>query len=233
MSRGAALQISVEWIGTEREPVVIIDNYVDDAERLRFDAKKCAFQAIGEYYPGPRAAAPPHYLAETFDTLHAAMREFFGFNFGGEILRSYFSIATTPPAQLTLPQRIPHTDAYDDDQIAVLHFLGHADLGGTAFFRHRATGFETVNASRVEAYHAALAEEFEQQGEPAPAYIGADSPLFERIHLCENRFNRALIYRGKLLHCAALDDTRHLPDDLETGRLTIATFVKPHVKGTS
>lgn len=220
-------KILAEWVGSEREPIVTIDEFAKDADALRQAATSANFAPIGEYYPGVRAPMPSFYLEMVDDTLRSILSEFFGYRAGGEILRSYYSIATTPPEQLSLPQRIPHTDAYDDHQIAMLHFLGHKDFGGTAFFRHRSTGFETVNAQRVEKFHESLSADFEQLGTPEPAYIGADSPLFERTHVCEHRFNRAIIYRGKMLHCAALANADELPDSVEYGRLTAATFVRP------
>lgn len=220
-------EISVEWIGTEREPVVTIDEFVRDADALREAASGASFAPIGEYYPGVRAPVPPLYLDMIGDTLRGVLREFFDYREHGDVLRSYYSIATTAPEQLSLPQRIPHTDAYDDHQIAVVHFLNHRNLGGTAFFRHRSTGFETVNAQRVGKYREALSTEFDRHGEPEPGYIGQESPLFERTHLCEHRFNRAIVYRGKLLHCAALANGIDLPDSIENGRLTVATFIQP------
>lgn len=219
--------ISVEWIGTEREPVVTIDGFARDADALRRTASSASFAPIGEYYPGVRAPVPSLYLDMISGTLRAILREFFDYRGNGDILRSYYSIATTAPRRLSLPQRIPHTDAYDDHQLAVVHFLNHRDLGGTAFYRHRSTGFETVNAQRVEKYHNALSTEFDRYGEPEPGYIGQESPLFERTHLCGHSFNRAVVYRGKLLHCAALATTVDLPDNVEEGRLTVATFIQP------
>lgn len=229
MSTAHDPEIQVEWIGSEREPVVTVDAFAANAETLRQAATGAKFTPIGEYYPGGRAAVPPPYLAMINDVLPNILTEFFGYRDGGEIVRSYYSMATTAPEQLSLPQRIPHTDAYDDDQVAVLQFLGHQDLGGTAFFRHRSTGFETVNAQRVEKFHESLAADFGRLGEPKPAYIGSDSPLFECTHVCPPRFNRALVYRGKLLHCAALANTGALPDSIEQGRLTVATFVRPRL----
>src|SRR3546814_537170 len=111
---------------------------------------------MGDYYPGKRALAPHDYFEEIAPTLREVLREFFDYRDGGELIRSYYSITSTPGDRLALAQRIPHTDAHDDHQIAILHFLGARNLGGTAFFRHRATGFESVNASRTNAYHAAL-----------------------------------------------------------------------------
>lgn len=220
-------EILVDWIGTEREPIVTVDGFANDPDMLRREASLANFAPIGEYYPGERAPVPPLYLDMIGDTLRDVLGEFFGYRGGGEILRSYYSIATSAPHQLSLPQRIPHTDAYDDHQIAVLHFLNREDLGGTAFFRHRSTGFETVNAQRVEQFHASLSEDFARLGEPEPAYIGDDSPLFERTHVCSYRFNRAIIYRGKLLHCADLANMPNLPGSIQQGRLTAATFVRP------
>jgi hypothetical protein len=220
-------EITLEWVGSEREPVVIVDGFVRDAAALRRKAAAADFDVVGDYYPGERAPAPECYLEAIAPLLREVLREFFDYRDGGEIIRSYFSIASTPGAKLTLAQRIPHTDAYDDHQIAILHYLADSDLGGTGFFRHLTTGFESVNASRKEPYHTALKQDFARHGEPAPAYIGECSPIFERIHLCEHRFNRALVYRGKLLHCAALDTVQSLPASMEEGRLTVATFVAP------
>lgn len=217
----------LEWVGSEREPVVVIDGFAPDAAALRQAAYAADFGMVGDYYPGERASAPPGYFQEIGSTLNEVLHEFFAYRGGGELIRSYYSVASTPPQQLALAQRIPHTDAYDDHQIAILHYLAEDDLGGTAFFRHRTTGYESVNASRMDAYLAALRRDFERLGEPAPAYIGDDNPIFERIHLCEHRPNRALIYRGKLLHCAALDKVPALPTSIERGRLTIASFIAP------
>ena len=38
-------------------------------------------------------------------------------------------------------------------------------------------------------------------------------------------FNRALIYRSSLLHCADLPNQAGLPVDVRTGRLTVASFL--------
>src|SRR3546814_17752798 len=69
-----------------------------------------------------------------------------------------------------------------------------SDLG-TAFFRHRATGFETVNEERRAAYAAALDAEL-ATAPPPPGYIAGDTDAFERIHAAEARYNRALLYRS-------------------------------------
>jgi Family of unknown function (DUF6445) len=218
-------QISVDWIGSEREPVITIDNFAPNPAALLEAAKQSVFEEIGEYYPGVRAKVPQHYIDSVWDTLRSVLREFFKYKSDPQILRSYFSLATLPPHQLSLAQRIPHVDTYADTQIAILHYLCHNDLGGTAFYRQRSTGFETVSEERVETFHRALSADLIKHGEPDAKYIGDESPLFERIQIYEPKYNRALIYRGKALHCAALDTITHLPNDIENGRLTIASFL--------
>lgn len=219
-------KIRVEWVGAEREPVVIADDFVADVDGIATQAKRCPLQDTGDYYPGRRALVDAAYLTAIGPTMASVLREFFGARRGVEALRAYYSLATTSPAQLAVSQRIPHVDAYDPQQIALIHFLGERDLGGTAFFRQRSTGFESVDTSRRERYHEALAADLERHGEPAPAYIGASSPVFERTHVSAPRYNRAIFFRGTLLHCAALDGVSELPDDPEAGRLTVAGFLK-------
>lgn len=226
-------RIRVEWIGSEREPVITIDDFSPDPDALRDAANKAEFGVIGEYYPGLRAKVPQEYFESVGDTLGQVLKEFFRYKAGADVLSSYYSLVTTAPSQLSLAQRIPHADAYNDQQIAIIHYLCHNDLGGTAFFRQRSTGFESISEDRVETFHHALAADLEQHGEPEPKYIGPDSSLFERTHLCKPKYNRALIYRGKMLHCGALDTTPILPDDLEHGRLTIASFLGGRHDGTA
>jgi hypothetical protein len=218
--------IRVEWVGAEREPVVVVDDFVAEVASVAAAATSSSLRDTGDYYPGRRAVVDAAYLSTIGPTMGNVLREFFGARRGVQVLRAYYSLATTLPAQLAVSQRIPHVDAYDSQQIALVHFLGEHDLGGTAFFRQRSTGFETVDTSRRQRYHEALAADLQRHGEPPPEYIGMTSPLFERTHVCPPRCNRAIFFRGTLLHCAALDGVHELPGDPRQGRLTVAGFLK-------
>lgn len=218
-------EISLRWIGEEREPVVQIDDFAPNPESLRAIADTLPFAPIGTYYPGLRAAATAAYFEAVGPVIFSAIREFFGGAGQIEVLRCYYSLMTFAPGDLMLAQRIPHVDALDDHQIAVLHYLSHDHSDGTAFFRHRSTGFETVNEPRQARYEAALQADFAKFGEPEAAYIGADNPMFEMTCEYAARFNRALIYRGKLLHCASMHAPERLSAKPRSGRLTIASFI--------
>ncbi|NJC32942.1 hypothetical protein GGR88_000416 [Sphingomonas jejuensis] len=217
-------RIRLQHVGAEREPVVIVDDFAPDPDALVAAAQQSEFAPLGEFYPGPRVPAPAGYLPSVGAVLAAVLRDGFGFRDRLTVRRALFSLVTTPPASLSLAQRIPHVDAVDPGAIAIVHYLSRAPLGGTGFFRHRATGFEVIDAARRPRFLAALKDDFARHGEPAAAYIDGDTPVFERIGAVDPAFNRAAIYRGSLLHCARVPDGA-VSADPATGRLTIASFL--------
>lgn len=217
--------ISVERVGREGVPVVVVDGFAPDPDGLVAEAAGARLGPPGSHYPGLRAPVGPAYRAQVGPLLAAAAKRVFGFGQRLTIDRTLFSLAVTPPAALTLPQRLPHIDDVAPGKLAVVHYLSHADWGGTAFYRHRATGFETIGPDRHRRYLDVLAADLAAHGEPPPGYIMGQTPLFAPIAAVAPRFNRAILYPGNLLHCAAIANDRPPPDDLATGRLTIASFL--------
>ena len=217
--------IRVDHIGAEREPVVVIEGFSPHPARLIAEAEAADFAQMGDYYPGVRAPVTPLYFEGLSAILTPVMREVFGVGERIVFNRALYSLANTPAERLTLAQRIPHIDTVEPGRIAILHYLSHTEHGGTAFYRHRSTGFETVSTARHRAYLDALAGDFGRHGEPEAAYIQGDTELFEQIARYDAVFNRALIYRSNLLHCAVLPDARALSDDVHVGRLTVASFL--------
>jgi hypothetical protein len=217
--------IKVAVVGAERQPVAVIDNFSPDPDRLVSEAEKLDFKTRGDFYPGPRAPVTPVYFEGLSWVIAPALRQVFGLSESAKFERAYYSLATTPPDRLSLAQRIPHIDGLEDGAIAIVHFLTRRDLGGTAFYRHRSTGFETVDAARREIYLEALRADFVRHGRPPPAYISGDTPIFEQIAKIPPAFNRALIYRSSLLHCADLPSDVGLPPEPLSGRLTVACFL--------
>lgn len=218
-------KIAVQYIGHEQEPVAIIDNFSPDAEHLRQYAEHATFVPDDLYYPGIKAALPAGYFSAVQNVLATAMCDVFSFSSGADVLRASYAIVTTPPHLLSLEQRLPHVDALDPGRMAILHYLALDNNDGTAFYRHRATGYESVDEARGSAYFTALNEDLRKYGAPADAYICGDTPIFEQTGRVDGRFNRALIYRGHILHSGAISAGRELPSDPRTGRLTIASFL--------
>lgn len=205
--------------------MVVVENFSPHPERLIAEAEHLRFETMGEFYPGVRAPVTPAYFEGLAPVLAPVMRDVFGARERLGFSRALYSLATTPPAGLTLAQRIPHIDGVEEGMIAIIHYLAREPRGGTAFYRHRATGFETVDAARHRRYLDALRADFAAHGEPAPAYIDGDTPIFEQVARYDAVFNRALIYRSSLLHCAVLPNDGALPADVRKGRLTVASFL--------
>lgn len=215
---------AVEVIGTEPSPVVVFDDFVPRPDLLVDDAAMLAFAPMGVHYPGVRAAISRRVLAPMIAAIEPVIAEVFGFQ-GVDVSDAFYSLVTTPPDALTPIQRLPHFDGVEPGRLALLHYLGPDVPGGTAFYRHRATGFETVTAPRLASYRAALEADLARDGLPLPAYIEGHTTIFEQIARIDGRFNRAILYRGNSLHCAWLPGGMPFRADPRHGRLTLNSFI--------
>jgi hypothetical protein len=220
-----APKVELRRIGREGRAIVIVDHFARDPDRLRTLAQSADYQPRGDYYPGRRAPVPPDYFADVGPLLSALFQRMAGPAARVGVDRALFALISTPASELGLAQRVPHIDSADPARFAIVHFLGLEDQGGTAFYRHRSTGFETITPDRHRPYLDGLEHDFASRGEPVPGYISGDTKLFERTALIPYQFNRAVIYPGNLLHCSANEDRMTLPDDPVAGRLTVTSFL--------
>jgi Family of unknown function (DUF6445) len=216
-------QVSARRIGNERQPVVTIDHFAPDPHSLRDFAIASQFEPAEHNYPGIRASLPKSYFADIGPALLPVLAEVFGCHQRLRILDASFSIVTDAPGALTVEQRIPHVDAYEPGRIALVHYLSLTDRDGTAFYQHRATGYETIDVARAPAYYETLANEFATAPPPA-AYIIGDTAQFRCVARLEAAFNRALIYRSGILHSGAISPDAVLSSDPALGRLTVTAF---------
>jgi hypothetical protein len=218
------VDIRIDYVGSRRAPVIVIDDVWPDAHALvDLAASQRDYAASSLYYPGVRRPAPRDYASGIVSSLTDLMRSTFGITDEVVITDSIFSIVLTPPGKLVPFQRVPHFDSVDQDRIALLHYL--CASGGTSFYRHRSTGVEIVTADVQESYIRAVNAEVRSQGMPPAQYVDGDSELFERTARYDAVFNRALIYRGSMLHSVNVPRD-FVPDpDPRTGRLTLNTFL--------
>lgn len=215
--------VTVRQVGIERESVVVIDGFAADPGGLRAFAAQQPYEAAGRHYPGIKAPLPDDYMPAQRGLIATILREVFAVAGKVSILEARFSIVTALPDTLSLEQRLPHVDALEPGRLALIHYLVPEGTGGTAFYRHRATGFETVDAARSPAYFAALNRDLQATGAPA-AYIVGDTPLFEQTAAVAGAYNRALLYRSRVLHSGAISPDAALSADPRTGRLTVTGF---------
>ena len=213
-------------IGRERAPLLVIDSLVDKAETLVELAAGKHYGDVATYYPGVRAKAPLTYQQFVLDKLRGLAGEFFGLE--PRTLRftgCHFSIVTTPGEKLEYLQRIPHSDSWVGTELAMVHYLFKRNLGGTAFYRHRRTGFEFVDVGRSAPYLSCLEQEREGPDKPPPGYICGSTALYEQICAQEGIFNRLLMYRRTSLHSGNIAPD-FVPDpDPRRGRLSINGFL--------
>lgn len=219
------MRTSVYSLGGEGQPLLVIDDFWPEPDALIADACGRPFAPIGPYYPGVRAVVPAPIVQAMLRTLDPLLTQHFAHDPARATAECFYSLVTTPPASLQPIQRLPHFDGLEAARLAVLLYLADDDQGGTAFYRHRATGFETIDAARLSTYDAQLRAEVARHGLPPAAYIGGDTPLFERIHLQPAARNRLLVYRGHCLHCAHVPPAARLSADPRSGRLTINLFL--------
>ncbi|MEM7723434.1 MAG: DUF6445 family protein [Pseudomonadota bacterium] len=215
---------AIHRFGTSNEPLVVIDNFSTDPAALVASAARQRFQPMGIHYPGIRSPADPAYLGEQADLLETVLRTVFGLARGADLVECAYSLVTTPPDRLTPIQRIPHFDSTDPGRLALLHYLCGEDGGGTAFYRHRETGFETITSARLKPYDTAL--KAAPSALPETGYISGSTALFEQTGAVNARFNRLVIYRGYRLHSGTIPNDLPFDARPETGRLTINTFLQ-------
>ncbi len=218
--------VTLHQFGYEREPVVQVDGFSGDVAVLLEAGRAASYGLAGAYYPGMRAAADPSYLDRQRGLLAEIMRRVFGFRETMRVEAANYSLVTLPEAELSPSQAIPHFDDTGPGVVAVMHYLLGPESGGTAFYRHKRTGFETITPSRAKAYGAALAQDEREYGPPPQAYHYGDSDRFEMIGEIAAAPDRLILYRGRLLHSGVIPDPAQLSSDPASGRLTINMFLQ-------
>ena len=218
----------IDVVGVEREPVIVIDNFLSKPEMLveYAAANRSGFCRDSGFYPGVRIPCPFDYVYTVHSHLKRLMAKVFSLPESVVQAQSFFSIVTVPPEELDMKQRIPHYDIPDRTNIAMIHFLCPNSFGGTSFYRHIGTGFECIDELRVEPFSTALSREIQAQGMPEPAYMDGDTGMFQRIVSYGAEFNRALVYRSSSLHSGDISAEYERDPDPRTGRLSITSFFK-------
>ncbi len=216
--------VTVHCIGNEAEPVAVIENFAPEPDVLRTYATTCRFGSTEDHYPGLKARIPADYLAQQWPILSPIFKEVFAVSGKVSVLEATYAIVNTPPEALTLEQRLPHVDALAPGRLALIHYLVPEGSDGTAFYRHRSSDFETIDRARSDTYFAQLNDDLRTHGEPPPSYLNGSNTIFEQVGHFDGHFNRALVYRGRLLHSGRIAAGDTLSDNPRHGRLTITGF---------
>jgi hypothetical protein len=222
------LSVQTHYAGHERQPILIIDNYLRNPESLvKYAEKEARFEASPAMYPGIVSGIPDDYCETFLNTLGPLVGETFGVQVETAYLTScFFAIITFSAEQLHFRQRLPHVDDYGAGVIAMIHFLCDEFQGGTGLFRHRATGYESLTEAKYKHLQSLIAQDIASTGPIAPEYMSANNRWFEQTACIPAKFNRLAIYRGSILHSMLVDDKTKLHPNPRIGRLTINTFLR-------
>ena len=212
-------------VGNEKQPVLIVDECLLHPESaVEYAATSVQFTPPKQMYPGIVGPAPRQYALSVLNVIARLLRDTFNVPIEQAQVNSFYAISITPPAQLSIGQRLPHIDTPNPNQIAVLHYLCDPKHGGTAFYRHRATGYESCNEQQFMEVVKSLEQDAAANG-PLPAeYINGSNRVYEQTASVDAKFNRLLIYRSRVLHSGSINP-QNLSADPRVGRLTVNTFL--------
>lgn len=220
---------TVTQLGREGEPLLVFDGVMEHpqalvelaVERARFSEDSAGHRL----YPGLGAPAPAEYVNALAGALDRPLRRVFGLDGLRQIgATSRLSLVTKRPEDLEPLQCVPHIDTTDALQFALLHYLCGENFGGTGFFRHRQTGFETITADRAGRFAEVRGREMAGAGS-AGGYISGDTLHYEKTGQIDVKFDRLVVYRSCLLHSGMIPHPQALSADPRLGRLTANIFV--------
>ena len=228
-SAGRSICIQRHLVGQEENPILVVDGLLaNPASVIDFAEAEVKFVPgpAGTYFPGLRGRSSDAYVATFLDELEPAMRDTFCLRDNVRLtVSNMFSLTTIQGSKLRPLQRVPHVDNVGPRGLAVVHFLFDEPLGGTGFFRHRATGWETLSEEeQSDRYNRMVAHQL-QEGPLPPGYLYDDSVHFELLFDTKPAMDRLVLFSGHQLHSATIADSVNLPNDVRTGRLTINSFI--------
>lgn len=233
-SLGSRVKPELRRFGNSESPVVVVDDFSGDAERIARIAEALgSFPEVSSgYYPGLRRVITE---ADTYawTYVHRACEgaaQFIAGAFdvdGFELIEGSFSMVTSKPAELRPPQRAPHFDSTDQKYYALLHYLRVPPDSGTSFFRQRSTGIERVTETNIDRF-VRMAQSEAAQLRPDSGYINGSDAFFEQIGSIEAVPDRMIIYQGSLLHSGIIPPEMSFSADPKEGRLTANIFVRGH-----
>lgn len=178
-------------------------------------------------YPGVRAALPESFSIG-FRAWLTPILQRSGMLESQQVISadaSFFSVVTTASKDLRPIQCIPHYDSTDPNLLAVVIYLCGPRFSGTAFYRHRRTGYEEITSENVSNYQLALNNDLRIHGAPKQEYANGDSLLFETVFCSELKFNRAIVYPARVLHAARIEQQFNTPQDPSEWRLTVTALL--------
>jgi len=222
-------KVTVINVGNEATPIIVIDQLCEHAEALiDFAEPASSFGDAGGFYPGIRKPLPNFYAEQICQHYLSLMQKVYQLDSSSkaQVILSALSLAVKPPEQLRPIQTLPHFDTEQTNQFALVHYLCDQQHGGTSFYRHRETGYESISNARLSEYGTLLKQQaIQNEIHKNLTYINCDHYLFEQMYKVDAKMNKAIIYPSNILHSGNINTKTGLPCDVKIGRLTTSSFI--------
>ncbi len=215
-------------IGREQTRVLLMDNVFTHMGPVRELAQQQCFEPeLATYYPGVRAPCPQVLRDAILRVSSGVMAQAYGLSASVQFedKGSWLSLAARPPEQLHPLQCMPHFDSLQSHDFALMLYASERPFQGTAFYRHRQTGFENITQSRWPEFQAARQAYEDKHGPRPQGYFAGSNDEFEQLGKIDYRPNRLVVYPGSLLHSGLIDAASDLSAQVQNGRLTVNLFV--------
>ena len=213
---------------------VVVDDFLVDPRALIDHACEHAaeFYVPEMSYPGLNLVLDESVVADFHRFVRTQMSRHFSFLRGNASLTTGLSMMTYRPEELSIWQRLCHTDIRDvrdrRKYASLVYLYDNEDLGGTAFYRwkrpdilQRALALDATDTAAAAAFLAEHSETFRQP----PRYLTDSNDLAERLLVVPPRFNRMVFYSGEIPHSAHITSPDLLTTDFRSGRLTLNSFL--------
>ena len=218
-------------IGNTQQKILVLDNVLKAPETMQAFAYANTFSPypsmqFNKGYPGIRLSAPADYSQSLMETIKPILTSEYNYPSDSTIGKTECSISlmTVKPENLALTQLTPHIDTNNFHQFAILLYLCNDTHGGTAFYRHNATGLEIITPETSDVFIKSYFDELNNK-KPKQEYFTDSNEYFTKTGVVDVRFNRMIIYRSCLLHSSHIRPERSIDSNPRTGRLTVNSFV--------
>ncbi len=195
-----------------RPAVFVVDGFFARPAAVRQHALGLRFAPDPGNYPGVRSPAD-----RPADEIVARVERLLHRDLDRASVRLAFSMVTVRGAQLAPRQRMPHADGYDVAGVVYLNPPAQC-RGGTAFYRHGASGLVALPAVATPVVAQVMRDHgLSTLGQLAdwimtpPAggrrgFLTASTTDWELTALVRMRFNRLVLYDGRLFHSGHIGD---------------------------
>lgn len=214
--------------------VIVLDGVLRDVDAVRSAALDLSYAEADSYYPG--VTATPDWDPAP---LAAALRPYLEGPADLSAIRLWCSMVTKRAADLTPEQSVPHWDGAGMGGVIYLNPPAQC-RGGTAFYRHRATGLIAApNTMSIPLYLLMRRHGFERYDDfirwvIKPPADGSEFALdstddWELNELVEMRYNRLVLFDGRLFHSGYVEDGTF--EGAATQRRLTINFAIPEPEG--